>query len=130
MSSELLCANNFMDFCRENCDRRLVTNDEELAEDLQSIKYIKKLITRYKTTLELKERLILNHITLLNNIFGPEATSKILYYKMRDDFTHVRPFLDKMNLLPRFIYNVGDERIIDTSYIKPDETVKRRIENL
>ena len=55
----------------------------EFESDIKRTKYLKRLFRRYKVTKSLKERLILNHIILLNNVFGPEATARILFYKDR-----------------------------------------------
>ena len=53
----------------------------EFEGDIKRTKYLKRLFRRYKVTKTLKERLILNHIILLNNVFGPEVTSRILFYR-------------------------------------------------
>jgi len=53
----------------------------EFEEDIKRIKYIKRLIKRYSITGDLKERLILNHIIILSNVFGIEATVRMLFLK-------------------------------------------------
>lgn len=78
----------------------------EFRDDLQRIKYIKKLITRYIQTGELKERLILNHLTILNNVFGPEILAKIILLKMKDQLMYIKPFLVFLNICPLTIHNV------------------------
>lgn len=54
----------------------------EFLDDLKTIKYIKRLINKYCEHRELKERLILNHIISLSNVFGVEPTVNMLYYKI------------------------------------------------
>lgn len=54
----------------------------EFLDDLKVIKYIKRLINKYAIQRDLKERLILNHIISLSNVFGVEATVNMLYYKI------------------------------------------------
>lgn len=54
----------------------------EYLEDLNKIKYIKRLINKYVEKGELRERLILNHIIFLSNVFGVEATINMLSYKI------------------------------------------------
>ena len=54
----------------------------EFLHDLKTIKYIKRLINKYYVHHDLKERLILNHIISLSNVFGVEATVNMLYYKI------------------------------------------------
>ncbi|NBV27519.1 hypothetical protein EBS02_00640 [bacterium] len=54
----------------------------EFLDDLKIIKYIKRLINKYYEQKDLKERLILNHIISLSNVFGVEATVNMLHYKI------------------------------------------------
>tara|TARA_Y100001972_G_C7654733_1_gene329577 strand:- start:1715 stop:2071 length:357 start_codon:yes stop_codon:yes gene_type:complete len=54
----------------------------EFLDDLKKIQYIKRLLNKYSEKGELKERLILNHIILLSNVFGVEATASILNHKV------------------------------------------------
>ena len=57
----------------------------EFEEDLKRIKYIKRLIKRYKTTGELKERLILNHIIILSNVFGTRNAVRMLFFRLDEE---------------------------------------------
>ena len=54
----------------------------EFEEDIKRIKYVKRLIKKYVVTGDLKERLILNHIIILSNVFGIEATVRMLFLKL------------------------------------------------
>lgn len=54
----------------------------EFLDDLKTIKYIKRLINKYADKDDLKERLLLNHIISLANVFGVEATVNMLYFKI------------------------------------------------
>jgi len=54
----------------------------EFIDDLKTIKYIKRLINKYSEKKELKERLIMNHIISLSNVFGVEATVNMLKFKV------------------------------------------------
>jgi hypothetical protein len=82
---------------------------EEFEEDLKRFKYIKKMITRYKTNGELCERLILNHIVTLVNVFGPEFTARLLFFKIREHFDILKPFLITLGILPPIILSVGKD---------------------
>lgn len=121
MNLESLNDENFLLFCAKHYDSAGY-NTEEFFEDINRIKYLKKLITRYKETGELKERLILNHIIILNNIFGAEITCKILYFKMKDQMEFIKPFLIFLNIMPERLYNIGGEIII-TDEIKMDSKI-------
>jgi hypothetical protein len=127
---EPLTDENFLLFCAKHYDNSKYVSTEEFYEDLARIKYIKKLITRYIQDDDLKERLILNHIIVLNNCFGPEALNKILYLKMKEQMKYIKPFLVMLNILPEKIYNVNNELIIDTNLIIMDQEIIKRLRNL
>lgn len=124
---EKLNDDNFMLFCAKHYDNSKYASTEEFYEDLSRIKYIKKLITRYTQDNDLKERLILNHIIILNNCFGPEALNKILYLKLKDQMKYVKPFLVMLNILPEKIHNVNNEIVIDTDIIEMDQEIIKRL---
>lgn len=87
---------------------------KEFSEDLKKFKYIKRLLTNYKMGKGLRERLILNHIIILSNIFGPEATVKMLFYKIGSEFwSELKTFLIFLNLMPEdvMIYGTHDSLI-------------------
>jgi len=128
--NEKLTDKNFLLFCAHYYDNSRYVSTEEFVEDLNRIKYIKKLITRYVEYGELKERLILNHIIVLNNCFGPEVVCKILYLKLKDQMKYIKPFLILLNVLPEKIYNVGDENIIDTNFIEMDQNIVDKLRKI
>ena len=125
-----LTEDNFLFFCAKQYDNSRYISSEEFAEDLNRIKYIKKLVTRYVENGDLKERLILNHIIVLNNCFGPEAVCRILYLKLKPQMKYIKPFLILLNVLPDKIYNVGNEEIIDTDLIEIDQLIVDKLRNL
>jgi len=80
----------------------------EFEEDLSRIKYVKRLIKRYKTTGELKERLILNHIIVLANVFGIEPSARMLFFKIdKEDYDILKTFLLFLNYMPRHINGIS-----------------------
>jgi hypothetical protein len=84
----------------------------EFESDIKRTKYLKRLFRRYKVTKSLKERLILNHIILLNNVFGLEATARILFYKIDErDYDVLKTFLSYLNILPDVIYGIRGKNI-------------------
>ena len=87
----------------------------EFESDLKRTKYLKRLFRRYKVTRILKERLILNHIILLNNVFGPEATARILFYKIDErDYDILKTFLLYLNIMPDTVFNIEGKNIYST----------------
>ena len=97
----------------------------EFEGDIKRTKYLKRLFRRYKVTKSLKERLILNHIILLNNVFGNEATSRILFYKIDErDYDILKTFLSYLNIMPDAIYGIRGKNI-HTSEIPIDTDVAK-----
>ena len=73
---------------------------DEFQEDLKRFKYIKRLLNRYLETDELPERLILNHLIVVFNVFGIEATLNILEFKLDDNhWPVIKPFLIFLNYI-------------------------------
>lgn len=84
----------------------------EFEGDMKRTKYLKRLFRRYKITKSLKERLILNHIILLNNVFGPEPTARILFYKIDErDYDILKTFLLYLNILPDVVKGIRGKSI-------------------
>ena len=84
----------------------------EFEGDIKRTKYLKRLFRRYKTSKSLKERLILNHIILLNNVFGPESTARILFYRIDErDYDILKTFLCYLNIMPEVIYGIKGKNI-------------------
>ena len=130
MMNEKLTDKNFLLFCAHNYDNAQYASTEDFIEDLNRIKYIKKLVTRYVESGELKERLILNHIIVLNNCFGPEALCKILYLKLKGQMKYIKPFLVLLNILPEKIHNVNNESLIYTDTIDMDDLIVAKLRNI
>jgi hypothetical protein len=102
----------------------------EFEGDLKRTKYLKRLFRRYKTTKELKERLILNHLVLLYNVFGAEATARILFYRIDEkDYDVLKTFLMYLNLLPTVVRGVKGKDII-TSHISVDLSVAETLRQI
>jgi len=84
----------------------------EFEGDIKRTKYLKRLFRKYKVTKSLKERLILNHIILLNNVFGPDHMVRILFYKIDErDHDILKTFLSYLNLMPEMIYGINGKNI-------------------
>jgi hypothetical protein len=114
---ELLDDENFLLYCARHYKENLSISAEEFKDDINRIRYIKKLFTRYEQSGDLKERLILNHLIILNNMFGPYHCSRIIFLKFQNQFELIKPFLILLNLLPDFYYNIN---AINTVYNTDD----------
>ena len=102
----------------------------EFEGDLKRIKYIKRLIRKYKATGDLKERLILNHIIVLSNVFGTEATVRMLFYKIDSSDYHIlKTFLLFLSYMPKIIIGINGSNI-NSSDITVDLDVGQRLRNI
>jgi hypothetical protein len=93
---------------------------EEFHDDLARFKYIKRLFTKYKESGQLKERLVLNHLIIIYNLFGDAAT-KMLFLKLEGQWQYLKPFLLKINRLPERVDDVGKHTHIHTCDIPMDQ---------
>ena len=76
-----------------------VTRDD-FESDLKRIRYIKRLLKRYKNTGELKIHLILNHLIILFNVFD-EAAVPLLFYNLEEElWPAIKSFLFFLNRIP------------------------------
>jgi len=88
----------------------------EFEADYKRVKYIKRLIGRFKLTGELKERNILNHIIIFYNVFGIEAATRLLFYKVDDkDYDILKTFLIFLNYMPVIVYGIRGQDILSTN---------------
>jgi len=72
----------------------------EFESDLKRFKYIKRLLKRYKKSGVLSERLLLNHLILLHNVFS-DALAPMLFLKFEEEFwPQIKTFLVFLNYLP------------------------------
>jgi hypothetical protein len=89
---------------------------EEFYEDLKRFKYIKRLLNRYQETGKLSERLILNHLIVVFNVFGIDAGLKILEMKVEQDQWHIiKPFLILLKIIRNDQYtNISmDQHVVE-----------------
>ena len=83
---EELNEENFTLFAIRHYDNPQCTSTEEFYEDIRRFRYLKRLLKRYDRTGELRERLILNHIIILSNVFGVSNAIRMLQYKIDGDY--------------------------------------------
>jgi hypothetical protein len=81
------------------------------------------LITKYVESGELRDRLIINHLIILNNVFGAIHLPRILFLKMGNQFKYVKPFLILLNVLPDKLHNIGNQTIINMDDVPLDEVI-------
>ena len=75
-------------------------SEKEFYDDMKRFKYVKRLLRKYKDTKVLKERLLLNHIIILRNLFGSEACVTLLLFKIqREYWSTLKSFLLYLNMI-------------------------------
>jgi|TARA_B100001094_G_scaffold321249_1_gene368662 hypothetical protein len=96
-----LNSKNFKLFAAQHYSNPECTDVEEFKQDMSRFKYLKRLLTRYEEHGELQERLILNHIIVLYNVFGIEACNRMIWYKIEErQYCYIKPFLVYLHYLP------------------------------
>ena len=123
MQLENLNDDNFLLYAAKHYDNAQCHDAEEFYDDLKRFKYLKRLFGKYKDTGELRERLILNHIIILYNVFGSAAT-RMLFAKLHMYKEYLKPFLVLLGHMPNKIENFDDKKtILYSSDIAMDEYI-------
>lgn len=131
MHNDSLDETNFVLYAAKYYDNPSCFDTLEFYEDLNRFKYIKRLFSRYEETGELKERLILNHIIVLYNLFGVEATTRLLFFKLKGYYHCLIPFLTMLNYLPEKVVSIGIEnKTINTGDIIVDPGVENALKGI
>ena len=87
-------------FAIKHYDNPQCEGEKEFYDDMKKFKYIKRLLRKYNDNGILKERLLLNHIIVLNNLFGPEACVTLLLFKtQREYWDTLKSFLLYLNII-------------------------------
>ena len=98
---EKLTNDNIVMFAIKHYDNPQCEGESEFQDDMKRFKYVKRLLRKYKDSGELKERLILNHLIVIFNVFGPDAGSTLLLFKIEPEFWDVlKTFMLFLSALP------------------------------
>ena len=110
---------NFIMYAMKHYENPTCSGIDEFYEDLNRIKYIKRLFRKYEKSQILRERLILNHLIILGNVFGPVVCSRILFFKTEPELhSYLKTFLVYLNYLPKQIEEIELDPIpLDTKII-------------
>lgn len=126
-----LTPKNALMYATRSYDNPQCVSVSEFAEDYKRFKYVKRLCRRYLTTRQLSERLILNHLIGLLNVFGPEAMVRLLFVKSDDEKSYrvLKPFLEYLMVLPSVVVGIDGYDIV-TDTIPTDARIVRRLQEL
>ena len=102
MRFDELNENNYLLFAIKFYNNPQAVSKDDFDDDLKRFKYVKRLLKRYKSTGVLKTHLILNHITVLFNVFN-DATIPLLFYNMEEDlWPSIKSFLVYLKRVPEY----------------------------
>jgi hypothetical protein len=123
----VLTEKNFTLIAIKNYDMKRAVSIEEFKDDIKRFQYLKRLLKRYDENGELKTRLILNHLIVLYNCFGP-VTTPMLFMKLKDYHKYLKPFVVFLNFTPeRIMY---EDVVIINSEIPLDENIVRELRKI
>lgn len=121
-----LTEENFMMYAMK-CYDGVCLDVKDFYDDLNRIKYIKRLLSRYDNSGELKERLILNHIIMFTNVFGVKSGSQMLLFRLDEQFySQIKTFLTHLNFMPEKFQSSSGE-IIRDSDIPVDQIIAKTL---
>ena len=105
-----------MMFAIKHYDNPQCEGEKEFYDDMKRFKYIKRLLRKYKDTGVIKERLLLNHIIVLKNLFGAEACVTLLLFKIQKEYWEtLKSFLLFLNIIrdDELIQVMEDEKVLE-----------------
>ena len=116
-----LTENNFLQYALNNYDNPSCATLAEFEDDLKKFLYLNKLLQRYKKNEDLRERLILNHIIVIYNLWGNAATEMLFHKVEEEHWSSLIVFLTYLGRLPEFIPGTSvratslthDEKIVE-----------------
>lgn len=115
MEFNQLTNDNVLLYAMKHYDNPSSHGIKEFTEDFDRIKYLKRLFKRYQTKTVLKERLILNHLIVVFNVFGRDAAVRILFLRLEPElWPTLKTFLVSLNYMPERIYGVEGKDIISS----------------
>lgn len=113
---ERITSENVVMYAIKNYNNPQCEGELEFLDDLKRFKYIKRLFKKYQDSGELRERLLLNHFIVLNNVFGSDAAITLLLYKIeKEHWSVMKSFLIYLNMLEKHELSDirADEYVLD-----------------
>jgi hypothetical protein len=102
----------------------------EFDEDFKRFSYIKRLLNRHRKYGEVKERLMLNHLVVLYNVFGIESCTRLLFYFVDEiDYSALKTYLIFLNYMPKIVKGINNNDIHSADIIL-DQTIITALRNI
>ena len=122
---------NYVHYAMKYYMNNQCTSVEEFNEDLNKVKYVKRLFNRFLETGELRTNLIMNHLIVIYNVFETEAATRMLFFRVEKKFYSIlKPFLLFMERLPNVVKGIDGKDVVVNDIPLNEMTVKelRKIE--
>ena len=114
MSFDDLTSENILLYAVKAYDRPNMLMSE-FTEDMKRFNYLKRLLKRYRKDGEMRERLVINHLVVLYNVFGIEVATRLLFYKMsKEDYSALKTYLLFLNYMPSIVRGIKGQDIISS----------------
>ena len=114
MSFDDLTSENFLLYAVKAYDKPNCIMSE-FKEDMKRFNYLKRLFLRYRKMDDLRERLVINHLVVIYNVFGVEVATRMLFYKMsKDDYSALKTYLIFLNYMPAVVHGIKGQDIISS----------------
>lgn len=125
ISYKKLTDDNFLMYAMQNYENPQCSSIDDFHDDLLRIKYIKRLLNRHRETKELREQLILNHIVILYNVFGVEACTRMLFFKIDPIlWPGLKTFLVYRHFMPDKLLGINGVDVLSSDIPLDQEIVK------
>lgn len=111
MDFDILMNDNAMMYAIKAYDKPNMVMSE-FKEDMKRFNYLKRLFRRYKKYDELREQLVLNHLVVLYNVFGPEVATRLLFFKVpKEDYSTLKTYLLFLSCMPEVVKGIKGQDI-------------------
>ena len=108
---------NWLLYAQKHYDNPTFETEKEFWDDIKRFKYLKRLFRKYETTSSLKIRLVVNHIIVLQNVFGTDACITLLLYK---NDTKYWPILKSVFIYLNYLYPSELNELTEDEYVKQE----------
>jgi hypothetical protein len=115
MSFDDLSSDNIMLYAIKSYDKPNCIMSE-FKEDMKRFNYLKRLFYRHRKVGDIKERLVLNHLVVLYNVFGIEVATRLLFYKIaKEDYSTLKTYLVFLSCMPEKIKGIKGNDILSSN---------------
>lgn len=109
-----LTSENIMLYCMKAYDKPNMLMSE-FNDDMKKFNYLKRLFQRYRKEGDLREQLVINHLVVLYNVFGPEVATRLLFYKIsKEDYSALKTYLIFLNCMPERVKGIKGHDIVSS----------------